>query len=453
MRIELAVNLTPEEKRKLLTELLRREAQKAATSPDAEAATGPADSFGKAACKRVSSELAQHRSKFPALANKAYLNYGAQGPMPRSAIDAIQRSYEHVQQAGPFTFETNVWLNEEFEQTRAAMAAELNVPTENLALTENVSVGCNIVLWGIDWQPGDHLLLSDCENPGIVAAVQEVERRCGISVSTCPLKAAHNDRDLLDAIARHLGPRTRLIVLSHVLWVTGQVLPLAEIVELCRHHPTVKHPARILVDAAQSVGVLPLDLMRLGVDFYAFTGQKWWCGPEGISGLYIKPEALEGLRQTFVGWRSLRTDASDVSANRAHVARHFEVGTSAYPLYAGLRAALAVHREWGSEQERYRQIKELGKYLWQGLQTVRDRMNTPRLTCLSDSPPEAGIVSFQLAGQSHHALAQFLETRGLMVRAMHDPDCVRVCVHYLTLETEVDLLCAEIEEFYRTRTT
>lgn len=372
--------------------------------------------------------LEQYRQQFPALANKAYFNYGGQGPMPQAAMDAIYQSYQYIQRAGPFSPEVYAWVVEEANRTREAIASELGVTPETITLTEDVTVGCNIALWGIDWKTGDRLLMSECEHPGIVAAVGEIQRRFGIEIDICNLMATLNEGDPLAAITQHLRSNTKLVVLSHILWNTGQLLPLADIVKACQQNSS---DTRILVDAAQSVGMLPLNLSELGADFYAFTGHKWWCGPEGIGGLYVRPEALESLHPTFIGWRSLQYN----DRNWQPDGRRFEVATSAYPLYAGLRTAIATHQQSGDQQERYQQILSLTKYLWQQLSEL------PKVTCLRKSPPESGLVSFQLlGGVSHQQLMQFLSDRSFLIRTIHYPDCVRACVHYFTTTTEIDQL-------------
>jgi L-cysteine/cystine lyase len=219
-----------------------------------------------------------YRQQFPALANKAYFNYGGQGPMPQPALDAIFAAYQSIQSQGPFGLKTSEWVMHESNLTREAIATELGVKPKSIALTENVTMGCNIALWGIDWQPGDRILLSDCEHPGVIASIQAICRRFGVLVDIFPLLATLNTGDPVTVLTSQLTPRTRLVVFSHVLWNTGQVLPLAEIAAGIRQYLTEK-PIRILVDAAQSVGLLPLQLDELGIDFYAFTGHKWWCGP------------------------------------------------------------------------------------------------------------------------------------------------------------------------------
>ena len=384
--------------------------------------------------------LELHRQKFPALANKTYFNFGGQGTLPQASLEAIQQAYEYVQRHGPFSVGVNAWVMEEAHQTRLAIASELVAPVETIALTEDVTVGCNIAMWGIDWQAGDHLLLTDCEHPGIFATAQEIGRRFKVEVSSCPIMDTLNQGDPTAVIAQHLRPRTRLVVLSHVLWNTGQVLPVAEIVEVCRNYSTGTKSLRVLVDAAQSVGSLPLNLTELGADFYAFTGHKWWCGPEGTGGLYVRPDALESLNPTFIGLRGLVTSEAGKPVGWKPDGRRFEVSTSAYPLYAGVRSAIATHQQWGTAQERYEQICQMSEYLWQRLSQL------DAVSCLRTSPPKAGIVSFVLTnGHSHKRLVQSLEQQGIMVRSLLDPDCVRACVHYFTQHTEIDQLVEAIE--------
>ena len=387
----------------------------------------------------------KHRQQFPALANKAYFNYGGQGPLPEPALEAIYAAYKRVQLGGPFSGEIGAWVAQEAMLTRRAIASELAVPPETIALTEDVTVGCNIALWGIDWHPGDHLLLSDCEHPGIVASVMELQRRFNLEVSVCPLAATLNEGDAVAVIANYLQPNTRLLVISHILWNTGQVLPLAEIVKVCHEFPQTpdlpvnNHKIRVLVDAAQSVGVLPLNLIESGVDFYAFTGHKWWCGPEGLGGLYVSADALADLHPVFIGWRGIVTDANAKPIGLKPGAQRYEIATSAYPLYAGLRSAIALQHTWGTIEERYAEICRLSKYLWERLSELS------HVECLRTSAPEAGLVSFRVTnGMPHKKLVDLLEKQGIMVRTILNPDCVRACVHYFTTEAEIDKLVGAI---------
>ncbi|WP_309737834.1 aminotransferase class V-fold PLP-dependent enzyme [Chamaesiphon sp. OTE_20_metabat_361] len=373
-----------------------------------------------------------YRQQFPALANKAYFNYGGQGPMPQAALGAIVAAYERIQTQGPFGFKTSELVGRESNLTRQAIASELGVTAESIALTENVTAGCNIALWGLNWQPGDRILISDCEHPGVIASIKEICRRFQVEIDVFPLMATLDNGDPVTVVTAHLQPQTRLVVLSHVLWNTGQVLPLAEIAAGIRQYSPGNRSIRILVDAAQSVGLLPLNLAQLGIDFYAFTGHKWWCGPEGVGGLYIHPDALASLDPTFIGWRSLDYSNSDLPLVRD--ARRYEVATSAYPLYAGLRAAIATHQSWGSAADRASKIVSLATYLWENLQQVAG------ISCLNQTAPQSGLVSFQVRSADRAKLVKDLEDRHFYLRTIVDPACIRACTHYFTTTTEIDEL-------------
>ncbi len=387
--------------------------------------------------------LAQHRQQFPALLTKHYFNYGGQGVLPEAAIAAIAQAHRNSQQQGPFSTQVNQWMNQEMAQTREAIAQQLHVSPHTISLTENVTIGCNIVLWGIDWQAGDHLLLTDCEHPGVVGAALELQQRFGIEVSTCPMMETLNQGDPATVIAQHLRPTTRLVVLSHILWNTGQVLPLQEIVAQChqfRGESGDRPPVQVLVDAAQSIGVLPLDLEALGVDAYAFTGHKWLCGPAGLGGLYLSPAAQEVIRPTMIGWRSVTKNSQGHPTGFSANSQRYEIATSDFTLYGALRGAIALHDQWGTSQDRYQRICQLSSYLWHQLQDM------PRVTCLRTAPPEAGLVSFTIADTNHASLVSTLEENGFLLRTILDPDCIRACVHYLTLEQEIDDLIQALRQ-------
>ncbi|MCP6760994.1 MAG: aminotransferase class V-fold PLP-dependent enzyme [Fischerella sp. CENA71] len=384
-------------------------------------------------------KLHLYRQQFPALENKTYFNYGGQGPMPQVVMDAITEAQAYIQEIGPFGTEVARWIDKETKAIKVAIASELNVLPETITITEDVTVGCNIALWGIDWKSGDHLLLTDCEHPGIVAIAEEIGRRFTVEVTTCPVIETLNEGDPVAVIEQHLRPNTRLVVLSHILWNTGQILPLDKIARLCINNQT-----RLLVDAAQSVGSMPLNLTKLKVDFYAFTGHKWLCGPGGVGGLYVRPEIRDSLKPTFIGWRSIITNTQGKFVDWHPDGKRYEVATSNYPLYAGFREAIAIHQQWGTAEERYQQICDHSEYLWRRLAAL------PDVIPLRTSPPESGLVSFQLSQntpQAHRQLVEFLQSRKIFTRTIADPSCVRACVHYFTLELEIDQLIEGIQEW------
>lgn len=382
--------------------------------------------------------IEEQRQQFLGLANKTYFNFGGQGTMPQASLDAIVNTHQYIQEVGPFSAQINSWLQEKTASLKSAIAEELKTTSDTITLTENVTAGCNIALWGLEWQPGNSILMTDCEHPGIIATVQEIARRFAVKVEICPILETLNQGNPVEVIQQHLTSDTRLVVLSHLLWNTGQVLPLKEIVTVCHNYSQSKQTIRVLVDAAQSVGSLELNLPELGVDYYAFTGHKWLCGPAGVGGLYISKDAFSDLHPTFIGWRGIDIDPQGQPQNWKADGQKFEVATSAYPEYQGLQAAIAIHQQWGTSSQRFQRIRQLSQYLWFALTQING------VSCLKQSPPEAGLVSFQIPGQNHLKIVNNLEKQGFFLRTIAYPDCIRACVHYMTLTQEIDSLVAAI---------
>ena len=204
-------------------------------------------------------------------------------------------------------------------------------------------------LWGLPWQAGDELLISDAEHYGVVAALEELARRHQLRITSLAVADLAGDAAATAAavgqrLEAALTPRTRLVVLSHLLWNTGQLMPIAAVAAQLAGHP--RHPW-LLVDGAQSLGSLQVAEAAAAADIYACTGHKWCCGPEGLGAVALSARLLADSRPTLIGWRSLDHDGPG-AAGYHHDARRFEVATSCTPLYAGLACSLELlEREGG----------------------------------------------------------------------------------------------------------
>ena len=377
------------------------------------------------------------RDLCPALANKTYFNYGGQGPLPTPSLQAINASWQRIQELGPFTGHVWPFIEQETARLRQALAHLCGVSPHRIALTENVTSGCVLPLWGLPWQTGDVLLLSDCEHPGVVAACQELARRGGLRIEWLPvLELCRNtpqaslDDAVLEALERALSPDTRLVALSHLLWNSGSVMPITAVAKRLQQHP--KAPW-LLVDAAQSMGSIPVEEAAAAADIYAFTGHKWCCGPEGLGGVALSQRLLEQAQPTLIGWRSLRHEASAGSSFH-NDARRFEVATSCVPLCSGLATSLELLAQAGTPSERLAIIQARSLRLWQGLQAIQG------VSTLLPDPPAAGLVSFTLGSTATAAVVAQLGAEGLWIRRLDDPDCLRACTHITTTEGEIDAL-------------
>jgi len=380
------------------------------------------------------------RELCPALHSKTYFNYGGQGPLPTPALEAITASWTRIQELGPFTAEIWPFIAAEVNATRRKLADWCGVPPHRLALTENVTSGCVLPLWGLPFTRGDRMLIGDCEHPGVVAACVELARREQLSIDVLPVKhlrgdQASTDRGVIDALQTALTPRTRLVVLSHLLWNTGQVMPIPAVADALAQHP--QHPF-LLVDAAQSFGQIPVAAAAAAADIYGFTGHKWACGPEGLGGVALSERVLEDAQPTLIGWRSLRDETkADLSSDDPfhHDSRRFEVATSCVPLLAGLRTSMELLESTGDAAARLDAIQSLSGSLWRQLQAL-DGVE-PLLTV----PPSSGLVSFQLTnGPSPSDVVKQLGSQGLWIRDLADPSCLRACTHLCCTGEELEAL-------------
>ncbi|MFM7640411.1 MAG: aminotransferase class V-fold PLP-dependent enzyme [Cyanobium sp.] len=387
------------------------------------------------------------RDLCPALANKTYFNYGGQGPLPTPSLEAMVATWRRIQELGPFSGAMWPYLEEETSRLRRHLAQWCGAPPQRLALTENVTMGCVLPLWGLPWQAGDELLISDGEHDGVVAACKELAHRFRMRIHTLPVQQLLGDAEteralVLEDLERALTPRTRLVVLSHLLWRTGQRMPIAAVAERLGAHP---QQPWLLVDGAQSFGSLPVAPDAACADLYAFTGHKWCCGPEGLGGVLLSERLLTESRPTLIGWRTLRSE--DNAGEGFHRdARRFEVATSCTPLLSGLHTSLSLLESEGSAEERLGILQGQAEALWRGLQQV------PGCRPLLQAPPPAGLVSFQLQRPDGSLIepeqvVSHLGSLGIWLRSLKDPSCVRACTHVTTTPADVERLLEALDRF------
>jgi L-cysteine/cystine lyase len=362
------------------------------------------------------------------LENRLYFNHGGQGLLPESAIEAITTAYREIQHRGPFSMEAEQWIAGHMTHTRKQLADALGCSPNTITFTESTSHSMNIPLWGLDWQAGDGLMVSDCEHPGAFLPAHAVAQRYGLEIQKFDLLGAQHP---VLAVEQALNSNTKLILLSHVLWNTGQVLPIKEITEVCR-----KQGVLVLWDGAQSSGVIPAQFEEWGVDFYGSTCHKWWMGPAGIGYLYIRPETLEQIRPTYVGWRSASAYVEPIPWYQN--GQRFEVATFPSELFFGLAQSLKLHQSFGSGEERYARILELAQQLWVGLQEI------PGLETINVEAPTSGLVCWRAhaltSPKELTCVVQALEAQKVYVRTIPKPLCFRASIHYFNEPWEIEKL-------------
>lgn len=378
-------------------------------------------------------KVAAIREELPAVRACAYLNAGTNGPLPRCAHDTLLVETRRELEAGRILPDTYPHISALKREARAHVAALLGCDPSEIALTHNTTEGMNIALLGIDWRSGDEAITSCLEHPGGLYPLYILRQRFGITLRITNIGAENCDP--VEELRRALTPRTRAVVLSHVSWSTGRVLPLRELAEI-----THAAGALLICDAAQSCGMVPSRMDELGVDAYACSGQKWLCGPDGTGALFVRRDRLGDIAQTFVNGLAFSSCDSDGYFVPAKGAARFEATTLYPPSVAALNASLewlarAVGWPWA-----YERIAHLGRACYDTLAALPGvTMHTPR-------DAMAGLVHFAVEGIEPPDVTKRLGERGVMIRYVLEPKVNRVSVGFYNTQEDIARLAEGIRE-------
>jgi L-cysteine/cystine lyase len=343
------------------------------------------------------------RAAFPVLEQYAYLNAGTNGPLPRTAAEAMiaeQLVDLSEGRGGEPYFSRALGMRDE---VRAKLAGLFGAEPTQVALTRSTTDGCNIVLAGLDLGRNDEIVTTDVEHFGLIGPLH---------ASGARIVTARED-GILDAVT----DRTRLIAISHVSWVTGNSLDPARIKAETR--------LPVLVDGAQSAGVIPVDAGA--VDYYAVSCQKWLCGPDVTGALVVaRPEELPVALPSYFAQTEHQPDGSYVVREGAE---RFDSGWIGTPSLAGLSKALDVAPAW-----RFERAAEMA---------ARCRSALAERFEVITKPNQAGLVTFRPQSDPTELVGK-LRGEGVIVRELPGRNLIRVSCGYWTSESDLGRLVASL---------
>jgi L-cysteine/cystine lyase len=345
------------------------------------------------------------RGRFPVLERYAYLQAGSVGPLSRATLAAMVADEERWLREGRGSrarFERILALRED---VRAQLASLVAVDPSQVALTASTTDGCNIVLTGLDLGAEDEVITTTDEHFGLIGPLHASRARV-VVVAPDP-----------DEIVAAVTPHTRLLALSHVLWTTGQVLPVHELKE--------ETGLPILVDGAQSVGTIPVDAR--GLDFYTISGQKWLCGPEGTGALVVaEPDGLRVGRPSYLSQQRYEPDGS--FEPRPGAAR-FDPNLTPNAALEGLRVALEEQPPW-----RFERAATVAERLRHLLRDAGADVVVPE--------QRATLVSWRAPVEESADIVARLAEAGVIVRDLPGRGLVRASVGWWTSDQDLDRLVA-----------
>jgi cysteine desulfurase / selenocysteine lyase len=355
------------------------------------------------------------RSDFPILARPingrplVYLDSGASSQKPRQVLEAMQRFYEHSNANVHRSIHTlGEEATEQYEAARDAVRGFVAARfREEIVLTRGTTDGVNIVAAAVGrtLRPGDEVIVSEMEHHSNLIPWQLACRERGAVLRAIPLQdGGYLD---MDAYARLLGPRTRMVAVAHISNVLGTINPVAEIVRQAK-----AAGALVLLDGAQAAPHLRLDLAALGCDFYVFSGHKM-LGPTGIGVLYGRRETLERIEPGLGGSEMIKEVWID-HAQWNDLPWRFEPGTPPIAEAVGLHAAVEYLDKLGMDRVSAHE-RDLKRRCLDALSGL------PGVTVYGPRNPEmkGAVVAFNVTGLHPHDGAALLDQSGVAVRAGH----------------------------------
>jgi isopenicillin-N epimerase len=270
--------------------------------------------------------------------NTVNFNNGGCSPSPRIVQDALRRQIEFSNQA-PSNYMWRI-LEPEIESVRAGLARVFKCDTEEVAITRNASESLEILILGMDLNPGDEIITSNLDYPRMITTIKQRERRDGIKMVLVTVPApATSHKELVEAFANAITSKTKMIVASQVSFMNGQIFPIKEIVELGR-----KHNIPVIVDGAHAFVQYGFDNRDLNCDYYGTSLHKWMMAPVGTGMLYVRKNKIEGV-WPMMGAESTQND---------NIRKFEEIGTHPAANHNAIGEALTFHETIGMKRKEAR---------------------------------------------------------------------------------------------------
>ncbi len=371
---------------------------------------------------------AKVRKQFMLAEDKVFFNTGTVGVMPKRVVEAVTK-HLHYMAADvadwPYKDDSQERFISGYQNLmfiRSKVGKLINCDAKGIALTDNVTHAMSYIANGIELSKGDEVITSNQEHPGGICSWQVREKRDGVVVKTVELpKPIESADQVLDIITRRFTPRTKVLMLSHMVSGSGAILPVKEICEAARAKGIFT-----VLDGAQTVGNIKVDIRDIGCDAYVGCFHKWIGAPTGTGFLYIDPQKIKDVWTTVA---SAQWDNHDDDGYR-----FTQRGTGNFSILFGLEAALDFYFEVGHDRWTER-VKFLGDRLRKGLA----KNNKVKFFHPKDPAMCAGISVYNIDGFTGSRLQDAFWEKGRMrPRSTGDVFGVRHSTHIFNSTEEID---------------
>jgi L-cysteine/cystine lyase len=376
------------------------------------------------------------RAQLPAVQQSAgYFQTGAFGPCPRQVIERAKELLD-LQNLGPANPRYLNVLKEAEYSCRPLIAAALGADEGEVALTQSTTAGLNIVLWSIDWQAGDEIIIGDEEHSALLVPVYNLRDRLGVVVKVVPVMPADG---LVDGVVERLSARTRLVAMSHVSRQSGTVVPASALAAALR-----PRGVPMLLDGAQGPGNVPVNFHEIGCDYYSLCGHKWLLGPKGTGALLIRKDRIPTTPVSWSGAHAEEAVSAEGGVTWHADARRYEFATRNQAGFGGWAESLRWLAELGWSRIHAR-VSALSAHASDRItQSARFELVSP-----SDSAHRNGIVVLRLPA-AYRALDLYHRLReddNMLTSPVTNPRDLRVCLHVYNTVEEFDAVLERLDHY------
>jgi len=359
------------------------------------------------------------------------LNNGGVSPSPAVVQNAMKRYLDYSNTAPVYT----MWriLGPQKETIRRRLADQLGCDFEEIAITRNASEALEICQLGFDLEPGDEVLTTNQDYPRMITTWEQLERRKKVKLKMFPISTPAEDPEKIISLFReNITPRTRLILISHMIFLTGQILPVKRIVAMAR-----KKNIPVIVDGAHSFAHIDFRIDDLDCDYFGTSLHKWLCAPHGTGLLYVRKDKIKDLWPLMPAPGKMDDD----------IRKFEEIGTHPAANYLAIGEALTLYQGIGAKrkEERMRYLRD--RWALRLNQFDRVRLYTslkPEFSC--------GIATVRIDGIDSKALSEYLWNNHKIIVALiehADFEGVRISPNIYTTLNEIDYFGNVMEQILR----
>jgi L-cysteine/cystine lyase len=372
------------------------------------------------------------RRLLPATGAGIFLNAGTCGPLPAETLRAMDEQAQNELVVGRARIDQFVAFLDRMAEARASIAAALVADPDDIALTHSTTDGINLVLSSLPWERGDRVVTTNHEHPAVLGPLQALRDRLGVAVDTVDVGDGGDPELVLAGIRRALDRPARAVVLSHVLWTTGAILPVGRIGTLAREAGAVS-----IIDGAQSAGAIPVILDEMDVDAYAVPGQKWLLGPEGMGALWVRRAFADATVPAMAGYLAYESFDTMRGGVLRKGARRFEATGFHRPSVIGLARSVGwltmyVGLPWAMDR-----AARLAAAAFASLAVI------PGVEMVTPRGHGGTLVTFRIGGWTAAQAAAELGPRVFaIIRDLPTLDALRISVGFWNTEDELERFAA-----------